>query len=502
MKFFKKYKFEILMFLTFLVFAFFAVPKYVENDTFYSLAIGRDILKYGVDMVDHYSFIDLPYMYPHWLYDLVISQIYKYFNFEGLYAFSMIICMLGSFIVYRYINKNTNNRLFAFIFAILFSYLIGCNMSSRAHTVSYIILLLEIINIDNFLKTGKYKYIIYLYLLLILLFNVHMALYPVYYVIFIPFIVEYLIACLLEKMPKLYKSKETKFSDYEIVKYDNMKILFIFMLFSITAAFVTPVGFKNALSYIFLNKSGDMIPYITEHQNIIILEQPYLCITLVFTLICILLFRIKARLSDMFMILGFLLLALSAVRNKYLFFLVWVLLFGRIISMFISSYDKKTSDAIIKLLCYKFIYPICLILLVVMTVFTYNIKSKMTFLGVENDHYPIKATEYIKKNLDYKNIRLYNEYNFGSYLLFNDIKVFVDSRCDLYEQNYNHLDRSIILDTIELNKKNYKKIFKHYDISHILLYKKHVINETLKTDNNYKKIYSDKSYVLYERKKN
>ena len=35
---------------------------------------------------------------------------------------------------------------------------------------------------------------------------------------------------------------------------------------------------------------------------------------------------------------------------------------------------------------------------------------------------------------------IYNDYNVGSYLIFNGIKVFVDPRCDLYSQEINNVD--------------------------------------------------------------
>ena len=54
-----------------------------------------------------------------------------------------------------------------------------------------------------------------------------------------------------------------------------------------------------------------------------------------------------------------------------------------------------------------------------------------------NHDYPIYASKWIKENLDYKNIKLFNEYNYGSYLIYEGIPVMIDSRCDLYTPQYN-----------------------------------------------------------------
>jgi hypothetical protein len=54
-------------------------PVTLQNDTFYTIRIGEHIVNTGtVDMVDPFSWHDnLPYTYPHWLYDVMIYGIYN-----------------------------------------------------------------------------------------------------------------------------------------------------------------------------------------------------------------------------------------------------------------------------------------------------------------------------------------------------------------------------------------------------------------------------------------
>ena len=112
--------------------------------------------------------------------------------------------------------------------------------------------------------------------------------------------------------------------------------------------------------------------------------------------------------------------------------------------------------------------------------------------------YPVKAVSYIKNELDYENIRLYNEYNVGSYLMFNDIPVFVDSRCDLYLSEFNGLKYSIFDDEMNIEY-NYKKKFKFYDVTHALVSNNDIFYRILSVDNNYNIIYEDKHFTLFER---
>ena len=106
--------------------------------------------------------------------------------------------------------------------------------------------------------------------------------------------------------------------------------------------------------------------------------------------------------------------------------------------------------------------------------------------------------EYINNNLDKKSLRLYNGYNYGSYLLFNDIDVFIDSRCDLYLKEFNGLEFNIFGDVMNIID-NYEDSFEFYGVSHVVLKKEEVLYKILDKDINYKVLYEDKNFVLFER---
>ena len=51
---------------------------------------------------------------------------------------------------------------------------------------------------------------------------------------------------------------------------------------------------------------------------------------------------------------------------------------------------------------------------------------------VDESAYPVQACDYILENIDLGKAKFYNEYNYGSYMIFRGIPVFIDSRADLY----------------------------------------------------------------------
>ena len=119
--------------------------------------------------------------------------------------------------------------------------------------------------------------------------------------------------------------------------------------------------------------------------------------------------------------------------------------------------------------------------------------------------YPVEACDYILENLDIKNMRLYNEYDYGSYILFRGIPVFIDSRCDLYSPEFNTPTknlkdgRDIFMDCINTAQgvKYCEDTFKKYDITHILVPLNSKTNMDIARSNSreYNMLYVDNSFV-------
>ena len=112
--------------------------------------------------------------------------------------------------------------------------------------------------------------------------------------------------------------------------------------------------------------------------------------------------------------------------------------------------------------------------------------------------YPVEMVKYIKENVDIKNMRLYNEYNFGSYLLLNDIPVFIDSRADLYTKEFNGYDYDIFDDYMNIGE-NYKEKLEFYNITHVLVYKENDIDYFICVDDDYKLLKEDDYFRFYEK---
>lgn len=147
------------------------------------------------------------------------------------------------------------------------------------------------------------------------------------------------------------------------------------------------------------------------------------------------------------------------------------------------------------------ILTIVLIVLCSYCVYIKNVNAEY----ISYQDYPIKAADYILEEkeagrLNFDNMKLYNDYNYGSYLLYRGIPVFIDSRADLYSPEFN--ENCYIFDdfmTLSNISGYYEEGFNRYEITHVITYKNSKLNLFLQRDENYNELYSDKYFVFYER---
>ena len=104
-----------------------------------------------------------------------------------------------------------------------------------------------------------------------------------------------------------------------------------------------------------------------------------------------------------------------------------------------------------------------------------------------------------------KNMKLYNEYNYGSYLLFRGIPVFIDSRADLYAPEFNKTQdeegRNIFSDYINISSIGtyYETKFEKYGITHVIVVNNAKLNMFLSRNDKYEQLYKDDNFVIYQR---
>ena len=539
-------KFIILAVVLIILFCFAITPVTLQNDTFYTIKIGEHIQNFGIDMQDPFSWHEgLSYTYPHWLYDLLTYWIYALFNMDGIYIVTCILsCVLGISIYYVNYKLNKNN-LISFLLTIGVMYLIKSYVAARAQLVTFILFIWTVYFIERFLQTKKWRYGIFLCLISLVIANLHVAVWPFFFVLFLPYIAEYAISALgdtilykrfalkcLKFRYNIYQKRNNtekaqkildKIDDIEsrvarikvkreenikkpykikIVKNNNVKFLILIMIVCALMGLITPIG-DTPYTYLYKTMIGNTTQNINEHLPMTLSDQiPVMCTLIVF--LAILIFtKAKIKLSDLFMLGGLTYLMLTSRRQLTMFALMGSIVLGRLIVDMFKRYNTD-SEWLLKIL----VKPLGMtILICVMALFSLNyIEPKLDDEYIDELAYPVKACDYIlseDSGIDLTKAKFYNEYNYGSYMLFRGIPVFIDSRADLYSPEFNGLNEDIFMDFINTSNIGvfYEDTFEKYGITHVICYKNAKMNMiiTKTNDPNYNLIYSDNNFVIYER---
>lgn len=535
-------RFTIMAVVLIAIFCFAISPITLQNDTFYTIKIGEHILQNGIDMKDPFSWHEnLQYTYPHWLYDVVIYLVYNIGGQVGIYISTIVLSITLGLTMYLVNTKLTKNKLTSFVLTIGAMYLLRNYIAARAQLATFILFILTVYFIEMFLETKKKRYVVGLIIIPIIIANVHLAVFPFYFVLYLPYIAEYMIYILSHteiivvnaKIDRLNKKilKTTNEDEIQKIKDEinrleqknektinkkekinanpykikirgnnNVKTLIIIMIICLFTGFLTPLG-TTPYTYLIKTMQGTTTHNISEHLPLTLVDNLEFMCTLVLFIAILTFTDTKIRLSDLFMLGGLIFLTFYTRRQFSMFTLICVMILNRLINALLNKYDpegcKKAIDKMTTIT--GMIVTICLVL----TISVIQYKPKMNDHFIDEKSYPVEAATYILDNLDINNIKLYNEYNYGSYLIFRGIPVFIDSRADLYAPEFNP-GVEVFNDYMNLsgmNIDNVEEKLDEYGITHMLMYKKSKLRRFVEQNTEkYNLLYEDDNFCLFERK--
>lgn len=462
--------------------------KTFQNDTFYTIKIGESILEHGIDMKDHFSWHELDYTYPHWLFDIIIYKIYDFGGLNALYITNILVFMVIGISFYLINLKQHKSYFLSLLFSILAVIMLARFVTMRAQLITYLLFLLEILFIEQLLKKGKKGYIIGLFIICVLIANLHAAVWPLYFILMLPYLFEYIVASIKDKIknkPQLgiFAEKIT------LEKNKHVKTLFLVFIISLVLGLLTPIG-DIPYTYFIRTMMADTMEYIEEHKPLVLITNLFVMGYLAIMLIPLIFTKVKVRLSDLAMMGGLLLMSFISIRHVALLAIIGMFYLCRLICDIGKINSNEPLDYHLPW------YGITIVTLTIAgtSIFVYNINYKEPFIN--ENVYPVTMVNYIKENLDIKEIRLYNEYDFGSYLIYHDIPVFIDSRSELYTSSFNNAT-DIFNECMKITE-HYGRIFKKYGITHILIYKDTELNRILSVSSNYRLIRREGRFMLYE----
>ena len=489
----KNKKLYIVFSMLLIVIILMTVTKEMQNDTFFTIATGEHILQEGYDNVDHLTWHEnLGFYKLRWAFDVAIAFIYNTFGFAGIYAFVVIIASLTGLSLFNILLKQKNNIVLSFIATVISMLLMTSNWSftARGQIISYLLLLLEIYFIEKLISTKQKRYYIIFFVMSALIVNFHASVWYMTIILVLPYLAEAI-------MHKIMKNKNLEKSKI-ILEPISIKMLIIAILCLVLGSFISPIG-TYTYTYMFKVIGGISSTFISELQQTDIISSIGMILGLIVIDILMLATKSKMKLSDILLFFGLYFMAILARRNQAFLYLIGTIPVVRLITNFFETYDTENILEKVNNFFSKNWVLGCTTIVIVIGLSS-NMVTRIREKYVNEKKYPVEAVNFIKENLDYINLRIYNSFNYGSYLELSGIPAFVDSRSEIFTEEFNNV--TILKDWLETSRGNvnYNDTFAKYEIDYAIVEDKEIINTYISADENYEKVFDDETFSIYIKK--
>lgn len=403
-----------------------------------------------------------------WGFEIMIYALSMIFGKYHVFVYGLF-CTLAIFLIIYFVNEDKiqNNKVFGMIW-LFCGILLATMMSARPHMLSSIFLIITCYFCLDLFENEDSKKIYFLPLLAIIWTNIHGGSSNLIYLIPIIFVIVGLFKFNFSKI----ESKRLSFK--QIRKY------LIIIVISALCLIINPHGIRM-ITYPYENiLDSTMLATISEWQPTVMSDSKHwIYFMFAFFVLCIVIFsRKKIRFIDGALFVFCLVLGLKSIRFwPYIYFLMSLVIFDYIPK---KKYDYGVDTIILlmpALLTFVFIYS-----------FDKHIMVDTTDVALSNKFVSIIKEENPE--------RLYNDYDIGGELIYNDIDVFIDGRADLYSK-YNYTDNY----SLSFLEGEYYSIIDKYDFDYFLVAVEDPVNTYLEENKKkYEEVYSEGDYAFYKKK--
>lgn len=461
----------------------FLIGRNLDNDIWFILNSGKFVLQNGIPHIEPFTIHEgMSFVMQQWLSAVTFWSIYSILGELGLKLLVILMYVLFAYMTFKLCMFLSEDNFFvSYVISFIVIALINAYMVERPHLFLFIIILFEIFFLEKYIKYNKNKFLIPLLGFSVLLINLEAAMWPLLFIILLPYVID---------------SFKFKFNFVEGQGYGK-KSLFLTILGMIAVGFINPYGIK-AMTYLFNSYGYEEMNYIEELSvaNINTMTGKIIFGTILLVPLAIYIYRKGSyRLRYFLLTLGTTYMGISAIRSYCIF-----LICGLIpLSYYFKDYKLKTLE---KRNDKKTLLIRKILIGLITVVFIFDIfkiyRSNNNLNAVHQDL--IKSADYLEK-FNKSNVKLYTAFNEGGYLEFKGYKVYIDPRAEVFLKNNNKkYDVMKEFISLESGKIYYKEILNKYNFTHLLVSKNDILNTYLPYDKDYKLIYSSDFYKIYENK--
>ncbi len=465
-----------------LILPFLPIKVQLDNDIWFLLNSGRYVLQHGIPFIEPFTMhSQMHFVMQQWLTDVIYWSIYSKLGAAGLIAtvFLLFGCIL--LVVYRLANYLAKgNRISAALTTLLSGLLLSRYMVTRPIIITLLILALELYLLERFIGEAKPVFLLPLPVLSALLINLHAAMWPIQFVLFLPYAID---------------SFQFRWRVFEGQGYSK-RFLFPAIALMVVAGFANPYGFR-AMTYLFrsygyaeINLVDEMMPADINIPLGLMIFGAFFFVGAIY-----LVKRIgKTRLRYALLTLGTAVLALSSVRSFPLFAIcgVFPLAYWLRDLQLPSAEATMTRKMLARRAGLRALVLLCLAGLVY--------QETSTLAGLAEEPPVAGAVRYLLKQGSPEDMVLYTGYNDGGYAEFMGFHPYLDPRAEVFvEQNNGVGDILQEYVLLQEGRTYYKEVLDRYVFTHLIVPKYDLLYAYLPNDGDYTLVYQDGEYAVYQR---
>lgn len=456
---------------------------YMDTDSYFILAEGRDILESGIKYTNSFTVVEgLDIVVQQWLWCVLMYGIYSILGNLGL----ILVCIAETVIIGALlfllgrIKKVDPSTLL--ILVSVFLYLFSEFISTRPNAITIILLLLQLLILEK-CKCSNNKYagvLIPLSMMVIMLLeiNIHASMWIFHFLFLLPYV---------------FPPIKNFVANFKRRRYNYVPFLVSFLPM-IGTLFVNPYGLDGIL-YLFraygneLNSIG-----IAELQRVELtsLTGAMLVISLLFY-IGFYMVRKKPIAAEIFcLFIGTFILGCICYRNYYYACIGFYML----LCEFLKGKDHYRIHNFIN----KQSKPVMLIAACGLAFCIWYAVDTGTHQEIDWEGEPINAADYLDKNAT-SDATVYTEFNNGAYMEWRGYKVYIDARPELFMKEIN--EREDILSEFlgvyyDLDLQMYRNFVSKYGFDYYLVEEASLMDAYLQCDENCSLVVDGEGYHMYE----
>lgn len=459
------------------------ISQALDNDIWFLLNSGRCVLENGFPFTEPFTIHEgLSFTMQQWLTASLFWTVYSKLGVLGLFALVMAFYGLIVYILFK-INMlvSENNFFISYGITLLTGAFISPFMVTRPYIISTLLIVLEIFCLESYIIKGKKEYLYILPVLSALEVNFHAAMWPMLFVILIPYWID---------------SFKFRFLFFEGHGYPKKPLLIVTILM-FAAGFANPYGL-DAMTYLFKSYGYPEISYMVQEMLPADINTGFgkliFGTLLAVTLVYIFYKKGNTKLRYILLTLGMAFLTLSS-RRGFLPFAICGLF---PVSFFLREVKikEKTPSSPRRQTVIRVVLTVA-----VCAGLVFGLANKYR-QSVEFASKPdgAEAVNFLLKHAEPETTLLYTSYDVGGYAEYMGFKCYLDPRAEVFVKKNNE-NKDIMLEyySVQAGVLYYGEFLERYHFTHLLVPKSDILYVYLPYDSNYQLIYEDDKYRLFER---